>query len=90
MDDIETQSRGRRIRRIALLVLVAWLGVGLLAASQFGYMRFGSTGRANDPACIKMGARLIVIAAGPLNYLGLNTRMTNENYRFWNDMDYCD
>nr|WP_156000064.1 hypothetical protein [Streptomonospora sp. PA3] len=43
-----------------------WLLIGLAAAIQRGYL---STDEAN---CASIGSTLVTIAAGPLNYIGVN------------------
>ncbi|MFW5415229.1 hypothetical protein J0910_00965 [Nocardiopsis sp. CNT-189] len=53
--------------RIILPILIAlWLLIGVAAAFQRGYL---STSEAN---CATVGSTLITIAAGPLNYFGVN------------------
>ena len=44
----------------------------------------------NNPYCVKKSAMYLVVAAGPLNYLGLPTKQTYHNTGFWMDTDMCD
>jgi hypothetical protein len=55
--------------RIGSIVLVAWLVIGVLASFQRGYF-------ADDDAnCAKVGTIAVTIAAGPLNYVGVNPKV---------------
>lgn len=58
--------------RIGSLLLIVWLVIGVLAATQRGY--FGS-----DPTvdCKTAGTIAVTIVAGPLNYVGLNPKISN-------------
>ena len=55
---------------IGTLLLVVWLIIGAVAASQRHYF---STG-AGD--CASMSTTLVTIAAGPLNYVGVNPKVS--------------
>ncbi len=56
--------------RIGAVVLVIWLIVGAVAAGQRGYF-------SSDPSnCAKAGNTVLTIIAGPLNYMGLNPKIT--------------
>jgi hypothetical protein len=48
------------------VILVIWLVIGAIAAGQRGYFQD------EDPDCADVGSTLVTIAAGPLNYIGLN------------------
>ena len=52
------------------VILVAWLIIGLFAASQRGYFD-SSPGN-----CSKNSDTFITIVAGPLNYVGVNPKVT--------------
>ena len=52
--------------RIGAVILVIWLIVGLIATGQRGYFNSAETN------CAKAGT----IIAGPLNYLGVNPKVT--------------
>jgi hypothetical protein len=56
--------------RIGAVILVIWLIVGAIAATQRGY--FGSS----DTNCAKAGNTVVTIIAGPLNYVGVNPKVT--------------
>jgi hypothetical protein len=56
--------------RIGSLLLLVWLVIGVLAAGQRGYLTTSSTN------CAKAGTIAATIVAGPLNYLGVNPKIT--------------
>jgi hypothetical protein len=56
--------------RIGGVILVIWLIIGAIAGGQRGY--YGSS-TAN---CAKAGTIIVTILAGPLNYLGVNPKVT--------------
>ena len=54
--------------RIGAVIVVIWLVIGLFAAYQRNYF-------SSEPAnCAQIGTVLLAVAAGPLNYLGLNPK----------------
>jgi len=55
--------------RVAGVIAVIWIIVGLFAAGQRGY--FGGS----DSSCAKAGNTIITIIAGPLNYIGVNPKI---------------
>jgi ABC-type transport system involved in cytochrome c biogenesis permease subunit len=55
--------------RVGALVLVLWLIVGVIAASQRGYFS------GSDTNCAKAGTIAVTIVAGPLNYVGVNPKI---------------
>ena len=55
--------------RIGSIVLVIWLIIGALAAGQRHYY----SGNAN---CAKAGTIAVTIPAGPLNYTGVNPKLS--------------
>ena len=55
--------------RIAPLLLVVWLIIGVIGAGQRGYYN-GDIG-----SCTKVGTIVVTILAGPLNYVGVNPRV---------------
>ena len=56
--------------RLGVLVLLIWLVIGAIAAGQRGY--YGS-----EPGnCTQFGTIAATIAAGPLNYLGVNPKVS--------------
>jgi hypothetical protein len=68
-----TKTRGytRSLVVTVIAVLVAaWLVIGLIAAGQRNYF---SSSSAN---CAKVGTTLVTILAGPLNYMGVNPKIS--------------
>jgi hypothetical protein len=62
----------RRGSRIASLLLVLWLVIGVIAAVQRGYFRSG------DTSCASAATIALTIVAGPLNYVGVNPQVQCE------------
>ena len=58
------------MRSILSLVVVVWLVIGVVAAFQRGY--FGDDREVN---CKRAGDTVLTIAAGPLNYIGVNPKI---------------
>jgi len=56
--------------RIGSVLLVIWLIIGAVAASQRHY--FTSSRR----SCTKTSTVIVTIAAGPLNYIGVNPKVS--------------
>ena len=56
--------------KIAGIIIVVWLVVGVLAAFQRGYF---SDDR--DVNCKTTGDTLLTVVAGPLNYVGVNPKV---------------
>ena len=56
--------------RIGAVIVVIWLIVGAIAAGQRGYF---SSDASN---CAEAGNTVLTIIAGPLNYMGLNPKVT--------------
>lgn len=56
---------------IVTLLLVVWFVIGAIAAGQRHYY---SSGPAN---CAKVGTVVVTILAGPLNYAGVNPKVTH-------------
>lgn len=57
-------------RLLSLLVLI-WLVIGVIAAVQRDYFSTASTN------CAGVGTIALTIGAGPLNYLGVNPKLTD-------------
>ena len=55
--------------RIGSIVLVVWLVIGAIAAGQRGY--YDSSGE----GCAHAGTIAVTVAAGPLNYVGVNPKV---------------
>jgi hypothetical protein len=56
--------------RVGGLVLLIWVIIGLVAAGQRGY--YGSS----SASCAHAGTIIATIAAGPLNYVGVNPKVS--------------
>jgi hypothetical protein len=56
--------------RIGSLLLLAWLVIGAVAGGQRGYYS-GSTA-----SCTKAGTITVTVLAGPLNYAGVNPKVS--------------
>ena len=55
--------------RLVSIVLVIWLLIGVAAAAQRGYFSGG------DASCNNVSDTVLTIAAGPLNYVGVNPQV---------------
>jgi len=55
--------------RIAAVVVIVWLIIGVLAAGQRHYFS------GSDASCAKAGTIAVTIIAGPLNYVGVNPKV---------------
>ena len=60
------------MRFVGLLVIV-WLIVGAVAAAQRGYFTHAAQN------CASAGTIAVIVIAGPLNYLGVNPKVTDCN-----------
>jgi hypothetical protein len=56
--------------RLGALFLLIWFIIGAIAAGQRGY--YGSS----SASCAGAGTVIATIAAGPLNYLGVNPKVS--------------
>lgn len=56
--------------RIGVLVVLIWLIIGAVAAGQRGYYRSSS------PSCTDAGTIVVTVLAGPLNYVGVNPKVS--------------
>jgi hypothetical protein len=56
--------------RIGTIVLIVWLVIGAIAAGQRHY--FSS----HNASCAKAGTVVVTILAGPLNYVGVNPKVS--------------
>lgn len=56
--------------RIGAIIVVIWLVIGLVAAGQRGY--FGGSAK----SCSDAGNTILTVVAGPLNYMGINPKVT--------------
>lgn len=55
--------------RLGSIILVIWLVIGAIAAGQRGYYT-------KLPTCAGAGTVIVTILAGPLNYAGVNPKVT--------------
>jgi hypothetical protein len=60
----------RLIASLILVILLIWFGIGAIAAGQRHYYS-GSLSN-----CARAGTIVVTIAAGPLNYVGANPKVT--------------
>ena len=56
--------------RIGTAVLVGWLVIGAIAGGQRHYYN------SSNPNCAKAGTIAVTVLAGPLNYIGVNPKIT--------------
>lgn len=56
--------------RIGTAVLIVWLAIGAIAAGQRGYYNGSKTN------CAKFGTVTATVLAGPLNYVGVNPKIS--------------
>jgi hypothetical protein len=59
------------VSRLLSLLVTVWLVIGVIATVQRGYFSSASTN------CAGVGTIALTIVAGPLNYLGVNPKVTN-------------
>jgi len=57
------------MRSIGSTLIAIWLIIGLVAAFQRDYFS------GNDADCGSLGTILVTVAAGPLNYVGVNPKV---------------
>jgi hypothetical protein len=55
--------------RIGTALVVVWLLIGVLAATQRDYFA------GSDASCAKLGTIAVTVIAGPLNYVGVNPKV---------------
>jgi hypothetical protein len=56
--------------RIGAVILIAWLVIGAIAGSQRHYYS------GSDKSCAQAGTIAVTVAAGALNYIGVNPKIT--------------
>lgn len=56
--------------RIGSVLVIIWPVIGALAAGQRGYFN------SDDPDCSKLSTIAATIFAGPLNYIGVNPKIS--------------
>jgi membrane protein YdbS with pleckstrin-like domain len=65
-----TRTRRFPATRLTAVLLVIWLVIGLIAAGQRHYYSGSSTN------CAKLSTTVVTILAGPLNYVGVNPKIS--------------
>ena len=61
--------RIRKIMRLGTVILIIWLVIGAIAAGQRNYYN-------HMPSCGGTGTTIVTILAGPLNYVGVNPKLS--------------
>jgi len=56
--------------RTVSVVITVWLIIGLIAAIQRGYLS------SSTDNCATVASTLVTVAAGPLNYVGVNPKLS--------------
>lgn len=56
--------------RLGVVIAVVWLVIGVVATVQRGYFK------SNNATCAKTGTVVVTVLAGPLNYIGVNPKLT--------------
>jgi hypothetical protein len=56
--------------RVGTLVLIVWLVIGAIAGGQRHYYN------SDNANCAKAGTIAVTVLAGPLNYIGVNPKIT--------------
>jgi hypothetical protein len=56
--------------RIGSVIIIVWLIIGAIAAGQRHYYS------SSDPNCARAGTIIVTILAGPLNYTGVNPKIS--------------
>jgi hypothetical protein len=55
--------------RLGSVILVIWLIIGIIATAQRGYF-------SDRVSCASAGTVIVTILAGPLNYVGVNPKLS--------------
>jgi len=58
------------VMRIGSVIVIVWLIIGAIAAGQRHYYSN------SDPNCARAGTIIVTVLAGPLNYTGVNPKIT--------------
>jgi hypothetical protein len=58
------------VMRIGSVIIIVWLIIGAIAGGQRHY--YGSS----DPKCARAGTIIVTVLAGPLNYTGVNPKIS--------------
>ncbi|MDP9092155.1 MAG: hypothetical protein M3N95_04235 [Actinomycetota bacterium] len=70
MTILGSRRRGRSTSGLISVVLLIWLVIGVIATAQRHYFSDSST------SCAKAGTIAVTVLAGPLNYAGVNPKIT--------------
>jgi hypothetical protein len=57
--------------RIGAVIVIIWLALGAIAAVQRGYFKDDG-----DAGCAEAGTVIVTTLAGPLNWMGVNPKIT--------------
>ena len=66
----EVNMPSEAVLRLGSVVLIVWLIIGAIAGGQRHY--YGSS----DPSCSRAGTIIVTVLAGPLNYVGVNPKIS--------------
>jgi hypothetical protein len=69
-DVISANMPSEAVMRIGSILLIVWLIVGAIAGSQRHYYN------GSNPNCAQTGTIAVTILAGPLNYAGVNPKVS--------------
>ena len=58
------------VMRIGSVIIIVWLIIGAIAAGQRHYYS------SSDPDCARAGTIIVTVLAGPLNYTGVNPKIS--------------
>ena len=58
------------VMRIGSVIIIAWLIIGAIAGGQRHYYN------SSDPNCARAGTIIATVLAGPLNYTGVNPKIS--------------
>ncbi|HTC68547.1 MAG TPA: hypothetical protein VK662_03185 [Acidothermaceae bacterium] len=56
--------------RLGIAIVIIWLVIGVVATVQRGYLK------SNNATCARSGTVAGTVVAGPLNYAGVNPKIT--------------
>jgi hypothetical protein len=69
-DVISANMPSEAVMRIGSILLIVWLIIGAIAGSQRHYYS------GSNPNCAQTGTIAVTILAGPLNYAGVNPKVS--------------
>jgi hypothetical protein len=56
--------------RLGSMILIVWLIIGAIAGGQRHYYH------GSEPGCVRLGTIAVTVLAGPLNYTGVNPKLS--------------